>query len=184
MNTYRNPKAMFVPSERVLDVQVWGRIFTRAELTAARRWRERERRRGNESKREEKRDRRGCMEIDKTDMRDREREGHAKAASKQQARQTEAGSQPENEKIRLKLSRMRWIKIHRGGWGRLVASSTNTPNCRNPPCIWAASSERVYRGFFIHGPKSAGTTGGLQNRAPHRAVRRTGDPHAGYGVVL
>ena len=67
---------MFVPSERVLDVQVWGRSFTRAELTAARRWRERERRRGNESKREEKRDRRGCMEIDKADMRDREREGH------------------------------------------------------------------------------------------------------------
>ena len=47
-----------------------GQIFTRAELTAARRWRERERRRSNESKREEKRDRRGCMEIDKTDMRD------------------------------------------------------------------------------------------------------------------
>ena len=36
MNTYRNVKAMFVPSERVLDVQVWGRIFTRSELTAAR----------------------------------------------------------------------------------------------------------------------------------------------------
>ena len=27
MNTYRNPKAMFVPSERVLDVQVWGEFL-------------------------------------------------------------------------------------------------------------------------------------------------------------
>ena len=27
MNTYRNPKAMFVPSERVLDVQVWGEFY-------------------------------------------------------------------------------------------------------------------------------------------------------------
>ena len=59
MNTYRNPKeAMFVPSERVLDVQVQGVNFTRAELTAARRWRERERRRGSESEREEKQDER------------------------------------------------------------------------------------------------------------------------------
>ena len=27
MNTYRNPEAMFVPSERVLDVQVWGEFL-------------------------------------------------------------------------------------------------------------------------------------------------------------
>ena len=27
MNTYLNPKAMFVPSERVLDVQVWGEFL-------------------------------------------------------------------------------------------------------------------------------------------------------------
>ena len=101
MNTYRNPKAMFVPSERVLDVQVWGRIFTRAELTAARRWRERERRRGNESKREEKRDRRGCMEIDKTDMRDREREGHggSQPASSQPARERENSAQAKPDEV-------------------------------------------------------------------------------------
>ena len=83
---------MFVPSERVLDVQVQGVNFTRAELTAARRWRERERRRGSESKREEKRDRRGCMEIDKTDMRDREREGHGGSQP--------ASSQPESQRTR------------------------------------------------------------------------------------